>query len=133
MNNRDVEVRGSAIHGTGLFAHRQFRAGEIVLRWKLDHRINASQLATLPVDERKYLHPLDEKTFVILPPPERFVNHSCDNNTAARDFCDVAVRDIRVGEEITSDYAADGAGRSFLCACGAHNCRKFVGSELSND
>ena len=62
----------------------------------------------------------------ILQPPERFVNHSCNNNTIVRNLCDVAVRDIQVGEEITSDYSSSDSGnQSFLCACGAPNCRKF--------
>jgi len=39
-----------------------------------------------------------------------------------------------VGEEITSDYSSSDSGdQSFLCACGAPNCRKFFGRELSNE
>jgi SET domain-containing protein len=124
--NHDVEMRPSKIHGTGLFARRAFKAGEIVLRWKLDVRIQANELPSLPIAEHKYLHPLAEDTFVILQPPERFVNHSCINNTRARDFADVAIREIECGEEITSDYSSDGASRTFSCSCGAETCRGTI-------
>ena len=125
-SSNDVIMQPSGIHGTGLFAKRTFKAGEIVLRWKLDVTIAAAELAALPSEEHKYVHPLDEKTCVILQPPERFVNHSCDNNTVAKDFADVAIRDIRIGEEITSDYSVDGASQRFVCSCGTDNCRRAI-------
>jgi SET domain-containing protein len=125
-SSNDVTVQPSGIHGTGLFAKRAFKTGEIVLQWKLDVTIAAAELAALPSEEHKYVHPLDEKTYVILQPPERFVNHSCDNNTVARNFADVAIRDIRIGEEITSNYSVDGASQSFACSCRAHNCRGTI-------
>jgi SET domain-containing protein len=133
-NSNDVEVRKSGIQGTGLFARRAFKAGDVVLQWKLENKIDTTELAALDFEERKYLHPLDEHTYAILKPPERFVNHSCNNNTVVKNLCDVAVRDIQVGEEITSDYSSSDSGdQSFLCACGAPNCRKFVGRKLNNE
>jgi SET domain-containing protein len=134
MNSDDVEVRKSGIQGTGLFARRAFKAGEVVLQWKLEKKIDATELPALDFEERKYLHPLDEQTYAILQPPERFVNHSCDNNTVVKDLCDLAVRDIQVGEEITSDYSSSDSGdQSFQCSCGAPNCRKSFGQKLSNE
>jgi SET domain-containing protein len=134
MNSDDVEVRKSGIQGTGLFARRAFKAGDVVLQWKLENKIDATELSNLDFEERKYLHPLDERTYAILQPPERFVNHSCNNNTVVRNLCDIAVRDIQVGEEITSDYSSSDSGdQSFQCACGAPNCRKFIGRNLSNE
>jgi len=133
-NSSDVEVRKSGIQGTGLFACRAFKAGDVVLQWKLEKKIDATELSSLDFEERTYLHPLDEHTYAILQPPERFVNHSCNNNTVVRNLCDIAVRDIQVGEEITSDYSSSDSGdQSFQCACGAPNCRKFFGRELSNE
>ncbi len=132
-NSSDVEVRKSGIQGTGLFARREFKAGEVVLQWKLEQRIDVTELSTLDLEERKYLHPLAEHTYAILQPPERFVNHSCNNNTVVKNLCDVAVRDIQQGEEITSDYSSSDSGdQSFLCACGAPNCRKFFGRNTSS-
>jgi SET domain-containing protein len=124
---RDVEVKRSAIHGQGLFALRAFTAGETVLRWDLSHLLPKEELASLPEQERVYTHPFDEKRVMIVQPPERYVNHSCENNTVVRDFRDVAIRDINAGEEITSDYSADGSGLKFRCCCGTKACRGSVG------
>ena len=123
---REVEVRASPIHGKGVFAQRAFRAGDTVLRWNLSRILSAEEVASLPAHERKYTHPFAEGKTIFVQPPERYVNHSCDSNTVVREFSDVAVRDIAVGEEITSDYASDGSGSEFACSCGAANCRGRV-------
>ena len=122
----DVEVRKSSIHDLGLYALRDFRAGEIVLRWNLSRLISRDELISLPEEERKYTHPFDAERILIVQPPERYVNHSCDNNSEVRDFSDVAIRNIAAGEEITSDYSTDKSGSKFYCSCGAENCRGRV-------
>lgn len=128
MNNDRVEVRQSGIHGRGLYALREFAPGDVVLRWNTSKLITREEQSALPEDERKYTHPFDETRMMVVQPPERFVNHSCDNNTVVRDFCDVAIKPIAIGDEITSDYGADGSGVSFQCLCGSGNCRGIVGA-----
>jgi SET domain-containing protein len=123
----DVEIRESQIQGRGLFATRAFEPGEIVLRWDLSHTIPKEQVESLSDDERRYTHPLDEHRTLLVQSPERFVNHSCEANTEVREFCDVAIRKIGAGEEITGDYGVDGAAVSFKCQCGSRNCRKSIG------
>jgi len=123
----DVEVRESGIQGRGLYALREFNAGDLVLRWDLSHTIPNEQVPLLTEAERRYTHPLDDKRTLIVQPPERFVNHSCRNNTEVRNFCDVALSRIEVGEEITSDYGSDGSGVRFDCLCGSDNCRGLIG------
>jgi SET domain-containing protein len=126
MRTDDVEVRESKIQGLGLYALRAFESGEIVLRWDLSHTIPAEQLPSLSEQDRRYTHPLDEQRILIVQPPERFVNHSCSNNSEVRNFSDVAIRRIEAGEEITSDYGSDGSGVSFDCACASPNCRRRI-------
>lgn len=128
MNSDRVEVRQSGIHGRGLYALREFATGEVVLRWDTSQLISREEQSQLPEEERKYTHPFDDTRMMIVQAPERFVNHSCDNNTVVRDFCDVAVKPIAVGNEITSDYGSDGSGVSFHCLCGSQNCRGIVGA-----
>ncbi len=53
MNSDEVEARKSGIQGTGLFARRPFKAGEVVLQWKLEKKIDATELSTLDFEERK--------------------------------------------------------------------------------
>ena len=125
--NNDVEERPSKIHGRGLYALRDFRPGEVVLRWDVSHKISNDALKRLSEDERRYVHPFSDDESIIVQPPERFVNHSCDNNTVVVNFSDVAIALIKVDEEITSDYSSDGSGVSFACSCGSVNCRRLVG------
>ncbi|MBN2567537.1 SET domain-containing protein-lysine N-methyltransferase [Candidatus Woesearchaeota archaeon] len=122
----DVIVKASRIHGTGVFAARDFRKGETVLRWDLSRRLTKKQAAAVPDDEKPFITFIGGKHTLLLP-PERFVNHSCDNNTRAEGHCDVAVRDIREDEEITADYADDlEPGVEMACRCGSPRCRRVI-------
>lgn len=58
--------------------------------------------------------------------PEKYVNHSCDPNTEIKNRRDMAMRDIKKGEEITSDYTGQGSSTSFICKCGSEKCRGFI-------
>ena len=127
----DVEIRKSTIHRSGLYALRDFRAGEVVLRWDTSHRVPGDRIEDYKRDQDVYLHPYAAGSFFIVQPPERYVNHSCDHNTEVRDFMDVAIREIKAGEEITSNYETDGAGLSFPCHCGANNCRGRIGGSAT--
>ncbi len=124
----DVVVRKSGIHGKGVFAARDFRKGEVVLKWDTSNELTEKELRTLPEKKKKYVICLDGR-YVLMKPPETYVNHSCDNNVIAKSHCDVAIRDIRKGEEITSDYSRE-CDKSFRmkCSCGSRNCRKFIRS-----
>ena len=124
--NTGIEVRASRIHGRGLFALKAFKPGDIVLRWDTSHLISKKDFAMLSSAEQHYTHPFDEERLIVVQPPARFVNHSCNNNTEVRDFCDVAICEIAPGEEITSSYSSDGSGSAFACSCGAENCRGSV-------
>ena len=126
MTNADIEARPSLIHGMGLFARKAFEPGEIVLGWDLSRLIPKDEFALLSPAEQHYTHPLDEERLILVQPPERFVNHSCNNNTEVRNFCDVAIRRISPGEEITSNYSSDGSGSKFVCSCASENCRASV-------
>jgi len=120
--NDDIEIRRSTISGRGVFARRQFRKGETVLTWDVSRKIPRDRIDSLASEERHFLNPFDNDFFVLLGEPERYVNHSCANNTQVEEFTDVAVRDILPGEEITSDYRSGGAVVDFVCRCGAPNC-----------
>ena len=118
----DIEIRQSNISGRGVFARGRFRKGEIVLRWDVSHKIRRDEIDSLPSEQHHFLNPFDHDFLVLLGEPERYVNHSCANNTRVEEFTDVAVRDIFPGDEITSDYRSGGAVVDFVCCCGAPNC-----------
>jgi len=57
-----------------------------------------------------------------------YSNHSCNPNLGVRgEITFVAMRDIRVGEELTHDWATtDDDEYSVECECAAANCRKIL-------
>jgi hypothetical protein len=118
-----VDIRESGISGRGVFARRRFRKGETVFRWDVSRKIRRDAIELVSGEDRHFLNPFDEEFFIVVAEPERYVNHSCANNTRVEHFTDVATRDILPGEEITSDYRSGGAAIDFECSCGAPNCR----------
>lgn len=65
---------------------------------------------------------------------DSFQNHACDPNSEMIYHSDsvydtIALRDIKRGEEITSDYESFDSGidgTSFMCKCGSSNCRGLI-------
>jgi len=75
-----------------------------------------------------------EHVHLVLPvgQPNHYGNHSCDPNLWWADaYTLVARRTIRVGEEVTSDYATSTgvAGFAMDCACRSSLCRAVITGE----
>ncbi len=120
----DIIVKKSKINDKGIFANRDFNKGEIVLKWD-PKPIRESDIKKLSKKERGYVAEIDNK-YYLMQPPERYMNHSCEPNTKPRDNCDVAIRDIKKGEEITTDYGSIGGVDSFRCKCGSKSCKGTI-------
>lgn len=123
----------SKIEGRGLFAVKPIKKGEIVaikgghvIDWKTfkkhEKLIGASYLQ---IADNFVLAPLkkSEVEKVMM-----FLNHSCNPNVGVRgNIIFVAMRDIKAGKELTTDYAMiDDDNYRMRCNCGARNCRKIV-------
>lgn len=122
----DVVVKESSIDGLGVFANRDYKKGEVVLLWNPKGDLTAKQVRRLPKEKRKYLSRIRENKYVILGIPGRYINHSCEPNTRSKNNMDIAVRDIKKGEEITADYAVENVPVNFRCKCGKYNCREEI-------
>lgn len=116
----DVVIKKSNIHGNGVFANKGFKKGEIIIQWSLSHILTPEQVDKLPKSELKYVSPFDKNKFILHAIPERFINHSCNPNTIPKNNADVAVRPIKKGEEITTDYTKENVKISFACNCPKH-------------
>lgn len=122
----DIIVKKSKIEGSGVFAGRDFKKGEIVIKWDILHQLTAEEVKKLPESQKRYVTFLEGK-YILMQPPARYVNHSCDANTYTDNFCDIAKRDIKEGEEITGDYSEDETpGFEMECSCGSKDCRKVI-------
>lgn len=60
----------------------------------------------------------------------RFMNHCCESNTLTTGYnFEIAVRDIKAGDQITDDYGLFIGDESLVCSCGAPGCRGVISSD----
>ncbi len=116
----NIVIKKSKINNKGVFAARDFKKGEVVILWH-PKIISKKEFEDLTKENNQYLMNQDGNYF-LMQSPEKFVNHSCDPNTKSINKSDVATRDIKSGEEITSFYLDPGS----KCNCGSQSCRGMI-------
>lgn len=118
--------------GRAVYAGRRFSRGEPVTwfrgrlysRAEYLQRLNPARCEFLQIDDELWIGPARSV--------DNYVNHSCRPNTGTRIFEStvmlIALRDIRVGDEITFDYSTtmDEDHWEMECGCGARGCRGRV-------
>lgn len=124
----------SAIEGRGLAAVEPIAKDEIVAI-KGGHIVDTATLRALPeplqnsdiqIADGFHLVALDEAEYE---PVMLFINHCCEPNVGfAGNTVLVAMRDVRAGEELTTDYALfDDYDGEMQCRCQAASCRGTIG------
>ena len=123
---KNLEVKNSRIGKRGVFAKKNFKKGELILKTvpgKLLHRKDWKHMT--PKSERWNYYNKDYYYF--MSDPEYYINHSCDPNVFLRDFMLCAMKPIKKGEEICYDYSLDGIDEwKMKCKCRVKRCRKIV-------
>ena len=102
-----VVIGKGDLAGKGVYANRNFKKGEIVIKYNLKP-LTQEEYKKLPRSEKMFTHSHWGQIF-LYSEPERFVNHSLAQNTY-QDLvkqCDIALRDIGLGEAITVDATKD--------------------------
>ena len=136
--DRRIVMRQSPIQGIGTFASEAIAAGETLV-WvtggvvftSADWQSGAVQLAGEMYNEEK----LAEDLFIATPKAfHYYINHSCDANAVDQSRRPnwthyIACRDIRAGEEITTDYGLYGGANFETCACKSPRCRGRITPE----
>ena len=90
-------------------------------------KLTKEEVEKLPEDEKHFISHFSSQEYILQQGPDKYVNHSCNPNTTVIKGCDTAIKDIRKGEEITSDYSKDGVQLfHFHCQCGSKNCKKYI-------
>ena len=108
---RDVVIKKSKIgqfpNGKGVFANRDFKKGEVVIKYNLKP-LTGEEFEDLPESEKEFTHK-HLGVIYLYSVPERYVNHTSNPNTIQylRKKCDVAKRNIKKGKEITTDATKD--------------------------
>ncbi len=106
MDFGDVLLKKSTIgqfeDGLGVFANRDFRRGEIVVKWNLK-TLTQEDFQKLSDSEKNNFCYKRNGIIYLYPEPERHINRSPHPNVFA-DFeigADIALRDIQKGEELS--------------------------------
>ncbi len=96
-----VSIGTGALAGKGVYAARDFAAGDVVVSYQLQ-RLTEAEYMALAAGEDLFVHSFGGERY-LYPEPARFVNHS-DDPSCVQDFgrgCNVARRPIAAGEPIT--------------------------------
>lgn len=123
----NVTVKNSTIHGKGVYANRDFSKGGVVL--EIDDSNVVKDHSKLTKKQWEFdCDFLASGKVILMKPPEKFINHSCDPNTYVKTIDQIrkviAIKTIKKGEEITYDCSINGDNNgTFVCHCGASRCR----------
>lgn len=120
----------SKIHGRGIHATKNIKKGEIVCI------VKGPQMFKVNLNMHDVLGHPDwvgfKKHYWVDPiPPYKYLNHSCNPNTAIKGHKTVmAIHNIKKGDEVTVDYSILEADiRWYMkCSCGENNCRHKIAS-----
>ena len=145
---RRIARRKSPVHGYGVFACVPIAAGTRILEYR-GRRIPVTEVQArfggTSASGHTFLIALNDAWYIDGGDGgnlSRWINHSCDPNCVAMTWVNIdgieardrifieALRPIRVGEELSFDYAIELSGycddqitACWACACGAKNCR----------
>lgn len=99
----DVIIGEGNLTGKGVYAGRDFTSGEVVIKYHLTP-LTQEEFDALPESEKVFTH-IHHGVIDLYGEPERYVNDADDPNTLPDHEiqADVAVRDIKKGEMITTN------------------------------
>ncbi|MEK7134205.1 MAG: SET domain-containing protein-lysine N-methyltransferase [Patescibacteria group bacterium] len=104
---QNVTIGKGNLSGKGVYAARNFESGEVVIKYNL-RPLSQEEFNALPANKKDFVH-IHKGIIHLYGEPERYINHSPNPNTK-QDFinwCDIAVKDIKEGEAITTDSTKD--------------------------
>eukprot|EP00980_Cylindrotheca_fusiformis_P010383 scaffold2308_cov103-Cylindrotheca_fusiformis.AAC.2 len=147
-----VAVRGSRIHGWGLYADQPFHSGDIVAEYigeYVSHAVTEAREKMYQTQRiQDYQFRLDERLVIdatMRGGHGRYINHNCSPNCVAKIIAGeapnehlkrvliVAQRDIKPREELTYDYQFPlelNLKARIPCNCHSEHCRGFMNWDL---
>jgi len=137
-------VKGNALSGYGIYATKDVQHGEIIFACEeKPHRLVTKKYVEQNWNKeerenfRRYAWPISSEVYILwdhAPAEWAPQNHSCNPNTEYAGLNVVALRNILAGEELTLDYTSflNDEMESFICNCGAQNCKKVIQGRQQN-
>ena len=135
---RKYNVKGNSLSGYGIYASGNIEAGVVIFSGEeKPHRLVTRKYVEQNWNDeerenfRRYAWPVSSEVFVLwdnAPGEWAPQNHSCNPNTGYAGLNVIALRDIEPQEELTIDYTSflNDEMESFICNCGAENCKKLI-------
>lgn len=125
--SKSVIVKETLKKGKGVFAVRDFKKREIILNMNTRKTIPRKDVQKLSKDDQDHLGYIGKNRYFVMKPPERFINHSCSPNAYDKTGTLIALKNIKKGKEICTDYSINGYDDwKMICYCGSKNCRKII-------
>lgn len=103
----DVKIGKGKLAGKGVYATKDFKKGEIVIKYTLKP-LTHEEFKSLLKSEKRFTHSQWNQIY-LYSEPERYVNSSKTPNTYQdhKIQADIALQDIKNGEMITTDATKD--------------------------
>ncbi len=137
-------VKGNSLAGYGVYATEDINAGEIIFcceekphrlvtRKYIEQNWSADEISNF----KRYAWPVSDEVYILWDvEPAQWApqNHSCNPNTQYGGLNVIASEAITKGEELTLDYTSflNNEMESFICNCGAVNCKKIIQGKQEN-
>lgn len=123
LDGNNLIVQNSLVHGKGLFSTINFYSGQTVTTI-LGEVINAEECIRREEDGNVYIFWKEDDIYIDVSNvfEIKFINHSCNYNCDVDEDSNgnlilIAVRDIKVGDELTIDYGYEEIYEN--CSCSA--------------
>lgn len=128
------EIKKTAKYGDGLFTHKHFEKNQVILKFsgikvlfnEIEDHTSVYAHNLLQAGEYLYLDVSGQHSY--------FINHSCSPNCIIKMAGNIpfliALKNIKVGEELTFDYSSTSNETPLTweinCKCGSINCRQKI-------
>jgi D-alanine-D-alanine ligase len=141
---KKYKMKGNSISGYGIYANCNLEAGEVVFKGEERSQriatasyINKNWSVKELENFKKYAYPISNEVFLLWDEnPDGWApqNHCCDPNTHYIGLDVIALHPIKIGEELTLDYAdfLDEHMDPFNCRCGSKSCRGLITGIIGN-
>lgn len=121
--------------GYGVFANADIPAGTIVyVKDSLELVVTPTNFMMHSSDMQEVIEKysyIDEKgNRIVSWDFAKYVNHCCNCNTISTGYgFEMAIRDIKKGEQITDEYGIFNLNKEMMVICGENHCRKVIRKE----
>ncbi len=144
LKQKKYAINGNSIAGFGIFAVQNISLNEVIFKGEeIAQRIVTKKYVEQNWDNdakenfKHYAYPISDEVYILWDEnPNNWApqNHSCDPNTAYKGLNVIAIKDIKLNEELTLDYAQflNENIEPFTCNCGAVNCKGIVKGIIGN-